>query len=89
MNYKASFNNHGEIIWEELQQKSPGLSQFQGAMFLDRPDLWPCKPKGRRPGAKPLPGQIAFAFVTDYLHECSGPNCPIKKGKGDTLNKKS
>ena len=36
----------GVPLFQEVPHKPPDLSRYQGAMFLDRPDLWPTK---RRP----------------------------------------
>lgn len=82
MNMESSFTQDGTILWDKAKKKSPDLSHRQGAMFLDRPDLWPHQAKGKRPGTKPLPGQIPFAFHTEGMKTCSGPNCPIKRGEG-------
>ena len=42
MNYRADFVE-GEVLFSEASHKPPNLSHLQGAMFLDRPDLWPVK----------------------------------------------
>jgi hypothetical protein len=39
MNYQADFVE-GEILFAEVSPKPPKLDHLQGAMFLDRPDLW-------------------------------------------------
>jgi len=82
MIYRQSFDEKGELTWREEWPKPPDLSHLQGAMFLDRPDLWPVrKPKSRR-NARPLNNQTAFAFLTDLMNECKSSKCQ-KKG-GDT-----
>ena len=67
MNYIASFDEFGEVVWEEIPYRGPDLMRLQKAMFMDRPDLWPSKPKGRRTATKPLNGQIAFVFFAEPL----------------------
>ena len=52
MNAQADFKE-GEILFTELPHKPQDLRRFQGAMFLDRPDLWPTA-RPRRNG-KPVP----------------------------------
>lgn len=52
MNYQADFTE-GEVLFTEILHKPPKLDRLQGAMFLDRPDLWPTTRK-RREG-KPVP----------------------------------
>lgn len=52
MNYQADFVA-GEILFAEVSPKPPKLDHLQGAMFLDRPDLWPTK--YRRRNGKPVP----------------------------------
>ena len=59
---EGSFDLKGEITWQEQKPKPPDLSHLQGAMFMDRPDLWPVKkPKPRR-GSIPLPGQPSLSI---------------------------
>jgi hypothetical protein len=43
----------GKVLFEEVPQKPPDLRRYQGAMFIDRPDLWPT-PRRHRNG-KPVP----------------------------------
>jgi hypothetical protein len=43
----------GEILFAEVSPKPPKLDHLQGAMFLDRPDLWPSKLQRRN--RKPVP----------------------------------
>jgi len=47
MNYQADFVD-GEVFFTEANHKPPDLSHLQGAMFLDRPDLWPIKQRRRK-----------------------------------------
>jgi hypothetical protein len=55
MNFQADFIE-GEIVkFQEVQHKQPDLHRYQGAMFLDRPDLWPTKRRPKKSTA--LPGQ--------------------------------
>jgi len=42
----------GKLMFSPVDYKPPDMTRFQGAMFLDRPDLWPCK---RRRRSKPVP----------------------------------
>lgn len=44
---KGEFNNDGKLEFYEASQKPPNLRHLQGAMFMDRPDLW-LKPKRKR-----------------------------------------
>ena len=60
MRHQSQFDEEGCIVWEERTPPPTDLSRFQKAMFLDRPDLWPTRPKGRRPGRKPIDGQIVL-----------------------------
>ena len=55
MSSQADFKD--EVIkFEEVDTKPPDLRRYQGAMFLDRPDLWR-PPLRRNWKAAPLPGQ--------------------------------
>ena len=45
----------GVPLFQEVPHKPPDLSRYQGAMFLDRPDLWPIIKRKSKPSA--LPGQ--------------------------------
>ena len=58
MNYQADFVE-GDVLFTEANHKPPDLSHLQGAMFLDRPDLWPVKHRRRSfvppPEQQPLP----------------------------------
>ncbi|OGO02665.1 MAG: hypothetical protein A2Y59_06370 [Chloroflexi bacterium RBG_13_52_14] len=58
MNYQADFVE-GAILYSEVTPSRPNLKHLQGAMFLDRPDLWPSK---RRPKAKPVPKEQQSLF---------------------------
>ena len=55
MNYQADFIE-GEVKFQEASPKPPDLRRYQGAMFLDRPDLWR-PPLRRNWKSAPLPGQ--------------------------------
>jgi len=46
MNQQADFTE-GQVLFTETKPKAPDLRHLQGAMFLDRPDLWPVKPRRR------------------------------------------
>jgi hypothetical protein len=61
MNYQADFTE-GTILFQKAEHKPPDLSHIQGAMFLDRPDLWP--PRRRRKSYTPPPGQPEL-FTTE------------------------
>ena len=52
MNSQADFIE-GEVLFEEVRPKPLDLRRYQGAMFLDRPDLWSA-PRRHRNG-KPVP----------------------------------
>ena len=65
MNYQAEFNKNSSIIWDFAKHKPKDFSHLQGAMFMDRPDLWHrlSKPqRGKKPGH---PDQLAFNFFSD------------------------
>ena len=47
MNSQADFKE-GKVLFEEVPPKPPDLRRYQGAMFLDRPDLWPSERNARR-----------------------------------------
>ena len=53
MNAKADFLD-GTVMWTEAPRRPPDLRRCQGAMFLDRPDLWPVT---RRKSRQPPPEQ--------------------------------
>jgi hypothetical protein len=57
---EGQFDEKGRISFPEIKPKPPDVRHLQGAMFLDRPDLWrrPAKkvPKSKRP----LPNQPAL-----------------------------
>lgn len=42
----------GVVMFSPLDRKPPDMTRLQGAMFMDRPDLWP---RTRRRRAKPVP----------------------------------
>ncbi len=52
MIYEADFLD-GELRYQERERKPRDLSRYQTAMFLDRPDLWPTKPRRKSPPALP------------------------------------
>jgi len=62
MNYEGSFDETGQVMWQEKPHKPPDLSHLQGAMFMDRPDLWPVKKPKPRKGDLPLPGQPSLVI---------------------------
>ena len=55
MIYQADFTE-GTVLFTEAVPSPPNLKHLQGAMFLDRPDLWRL-PLRRNWKAAPLPGQ--------------------------------
>ena len=61
MNLKSDFLD-GELLFSELPPKPPDVAHLQGAMFLDRPDLWPVK--RRRSRKEPPPEQMKLKEVT-------------------------
>jgi hypothetical protein len=52
----------GPILYSEVPTKSPNLTRYQGAMFMDRPDLWPIN--GRR-RSKPVPPEQQPLFDSE------------------------
>jgi len=52
MNLQSDFKD-GEVLFAELPPKPPDLHRYQGAMFLDRPDLWPTKRRSKKSIALP------------------------------------
>ena len=52
MNLQSDFKD-GEVLFTELPPKPPDLHRYQGAMFLDRPDLWPTKRRSKKSIALP------------------------------------
>jgi len=51
MAYTVEFDLDGEIVYAPANLPGPDPRKLQGAMFLDRADLWPTKkpkPKKRR-----------------------------------------
>ena len=46
MNQQADFVE-GQVLFTEARPKAPDLRHLQGAMFLDRPDLWPVNRRRR------------------------------------------
>ena len=61
MIYRGEFSQELQITWQEARLKAPDLRYLQGAMFLDRPDLWSTRRKKAR--VLPLNGQIPFAML--------------------------
>ena len=62
MSYEGQFDENMKVFFTEVNPKAPDLSHLQGAMFTDRPDLWPVKkPKPRR-SSIPLPGQPSLSI---------------------------
>lgn len=60
MTRQANFEEDGTVYWDEPPRRKPLNGPIQGAMFLDRPDLWPVR-RRRRPGSSPhLPNQPAL-----------------------------
>jgi len=55
--YQADFLENAEPRWDEVPNGKPRPTTNQLAMFMDRPDLWPSRPKRRRNGCRPLEGQ--------------------------------
>ena len=45
----AEFDHDGVIWFTPIKPKPVDCYRLQKAMFMDRPDLWPCKPRRRRP----------------------------------------
>ena len=80
MNLQADFKD-GEVLFAELPPKPPDLRRYQGAMFLDRPDLWR-PPLRRNWKAAPLPGQQPLFEEGDQqspLPSILASNCFPKK----------
>ena len=68
MNLQADFKE-GEVLFTELPPKPPDLRRYQGAMFIDRPDLWPT-PRRHRNGKPVPPEQQQLVETQDCLHVC-------------------
>ncbi len=58
---QADFND-GPILFSEVPPKPPNLTRYQGAMFMDRPDLWPIN--GRR-HSRPVPPEQQPLFDSE------------------------
>ena len=58
---QADFND-GPILFSEVPPKPHNLTRYQGAMFMDRPDLWPIN--GRR-HSKPVPPEQQPLFDSE------------------------
>lgn len=82
MSHQAQFDEKGCVVWEERPSPPPDLSRFQKAMFLDRPDLWPKQPGRRKPGSKPLDGQIVLFSIDGDCPDgrCKDRRKPNKQG---------
>jgi len=52
----------GPILYSEVPTKPRDLTRYQGAMFMDRPDLWPIN--GRR-RSKPVPPEQQPLFDSE------------------------
>ena len=59
MNYQADFTE-GVVLFTEPAPKHPDIKHLQGAMFLDRPDLWPARSKRKKAVAPPPEQQPLF-----------------------------
>jgi len=76
MNYEGSFDEKGQVTWQEKQPRPPDLSHLQGVMFADRIDLWRAPPKKTKLRSRPLPGQPSLSIeetqkgVTDDRETC-------------------
>jgi len=53
MNYQADFTEGEVVKFQEVRPKPPDLRRYQGAMFLDRPDLWLTKRRPKKSTALP------------------------------------
>jgi hypothetical protein len=53
MNLQADFTEGEVVKFQELPPNPPDLRRYQGAMFLDRPDLWPTKRRPKKSIALP------------------------------------
>ena len=58
---QADFND-GPILFSEVPPKPRNLTRYQGAMFMDRPDLWPTNHRRR---SKPLPPEQQPLFDSE------------------------
>lgn len=52
----------GQILFSEVDRRPPDMRRLQGAMFMDRPDLWPVN--GRR-RSKPIPPEQQPLFDSE------------------------
>ena len=43
----------GQVLFQQLTSHPIDLTRYQGAMFLDRPDLWPVRRPKRKNGVPP------------------------------------
>ena len=58
--YKGQFDEQGKLYFTEERPKPPDVRHLQGAMFMDRPDLWRGPRRKARRGSLPLPNQPAL-----------------------------
>ena len=52
----------GQLLFSEVPRRPPDVRHLQGAMFMDRSDLWPTK--GRR-RSRPVPPQQQPLFHSE------------------------
>ena len=60
MIYQADFMEGTVLFTEAVPKPPPNLKHLQGAMFLDRPDLWPARSKRKKAVAPPPEQQPLF-----------------------------
>jgi len=56
----AEFDQDGTIWFTPITPKGVDCYRLQKAMFMDRPDLWPPKPKRKRHIVQVQDGQLAL-----------------------------
>ena len=61
MNSRADFLD-GQVMFSPVPYKPPDMARLQGAMFMDRPDLWPAT---RRRRSKPVPAEQQPLFDSE------------------------
>ena len=54
---RGQFDDQARPFFTEEKPKPADTSHLQGAMFLDRPDLWAGPARRRRAGSRPLANQ--------------------------------
>ena len=52
----------GPVMFSPVPYKPPDMVRYQGAMFMDRPDLWPST---RRRRSKPVPAEQQPLFDSE------------------------